>query len=388
MAKATARCTCKKCGKIFTKTAIRHTREQADSWETWAANNFDICPECEAKERANTAEELAKQAASDGLPKLLGTVNQCIWAEQLRGELIDKMSKATVEAEKKLLTKDGEDAAKYKANMLDVSAAWEWILKNRKNAAWWIENRDTPINQVIACARTEMVINEDADPNVEVSKITTDTTVYPTNQTEGCVEVKVSDAEVTVKYPRDEKFREVVKAAGFIWDHDKRIWGRSISQFTGTSLDRAADICNRLLREGFAVRCDNHQVREMAIDGSFELECKRWVKVLTSGDYEGWLSIKIPTGAEDLYQAARIIKGSRWYKGSVIVPVVYYEIVLDFANIYGYKISAGAASAIKAYSAARSGAVKPVAQEEPMLPDKLMEILDSDCSVLDDLRDD
>lgn len=58
MAKATATCTCRKCGSNFEKTATKQNRREADAWEEWAKANFDLCPECyKAEQRA--AEEAA-----------------------------------------------------------------------------------------------------------------------------------------------------------------------------------------------------------------------------------------------------------------------------------------------------------------------------------------
>lgn len=51
MAKATAICTCKVCGKKFEKTATKHNRKEADEWEAWAEWSITLCPECWKKEQ-------------------------------------------------------------------------------------------------------------------------------------------------------------------------------------------------------------------------------------------------------------------------------------------------------------------------------------------------
>ena len=51
MAKATVVCTCKKCGKEFTRTSMCSNRREADNWESWASSHYDVCPECYAKEK-------------------------------------------------------------------------------------------------------------------------------------------------------------------------------------------------------------------------------------------------------------------------------------------------------------------------------------------------
>ena len=46
MAKATAECTCKTCGKVYTATKICRNRRDADEWEQWATEHYDECSEC------------------------------------------------------------------------------------------------------------------------------------------------------------------------------------------------------------------------------------------------------------------------------------------------------------------------------------------------------
>lgn len=47
MAKASVTITCTKCGATFVKEKRGClNRSEADSWETWAENNFDLCPSC------------------------------------------------------------------------------------------------------------------------------------------------------------------------------------------------------------------------------------------------------------------------------------------------------------------------------------------------------
>lgn len=56
MAKAKATCKCSKCGATFTKTKIVANRAAAYSWEAWAEEHFDLCPDCyEAQKEAELA---------------------------------------------------------------------------------------------------------------------------------------------------------------------------------------------------------------------------------------------------------------------------------------------------------------------------------------------
>lgn len=69
MAKATATCTCAKCGATFTRTKICYNRRDADSWEDWAVANFDECTACYTARKA--AEREAAAAAEAELPLTL-----------------------------------------------------------------------------------------------------------------------------------------------------------------------------------------------------------------------------------------------------------------------------------------------------------------------------
>lgn len=51
MARATAICTCAKCGASFEKTTIKHNRREANSWENWAEDHFKLCPDCDRQAR-------------------------------------------------------------------------------------------------------------------------------------------------------------------------------------------------------------------------------------------------------------------------------------------------------------------------------------------------
>lgn len=53
MAKAVANCKCGKCGRAFTTTAVKYSRQEADNWQAWAEANIDICPDCSREQAEN-----------------------------------------------------------------------------------------------------------------------------------------------------------------------------------------------------------------------------------------------------------------------------------------------------------------------------------------------
>ena len=106
MAKATAICTCKKCGKTFNKVATCHSRREADAYETYAASTYSVCPDCY---RAEQHEQATAEAAKVALPELTGSERQVAWAMDIR----HKASKS-----------NGFNS-----------------IKNETSAKWWIDNR-------------------------------------------------------------------------------------------------------------------------------------------------------------------------------------------------------------------------------------------------------
>lgn len=67
MAKATAHCTCRVCGKEFIKEKRNcYNRREADSWESWAERNYNLCQSCWIEEQ----KQLEKDAGFIAKPRL------------------------------------------------------------------------------------------------------------------------------------------------------------------------------------------------------------------------------------------------------------------------------------------------------------------------------
>ena len=89
MAKATATCTCERCGATFPKTVDKPNRSQADSWIAWAELNIRVCPACYKTEKAaEAAAEIAKANAEIGLAELECSPKQIAWAADIRDKFI------------------------------------------------------------------------------------------------------------------------------------------------------------------------------------------------------------------------------------------------------------------------------------------------------------
>lgn len=82
MAKASVKLICAKCGAEFKKEKYCTNRSAANSWEEWAKENFELCPDCE-KEAYRKAQkekgllvsfELNRKATRE---KGVGVINAC-----------------------------------------------------------------------------------------------------------------------------------------------------------------------------------------------------------------------------------------------------------------------------------------------------------------------
>ena len=90
MAKAVAECKCRKCGATFFKEAIRGNRADADNWETWAAQHYDLCPDCYKAEKAEKeAEKYAVLVSKYNFPTIEGvSEKQIAYADKLRCKFV------------------------------------------------------------------------------------------------------------------------------------------------------------------------------------------------------------------------------------------------------------------------------------------------------------
>lgn len=362
MAKARAICTCRVCGKTFEKTTIRGNRHDADSWEKWAESTFTICPECERKEREAKAAELAKQAEADGLPALVGSPKQIVWAEQIRADYMESSAKAFDEILEKIRRRKeaGKDVEALELGAKRFDATRTFLLTTEKSAHWWIDNRYGLVyimDKIYINRRAEIdriMDGGDAQPEPEedTGEAAAEETVLVAPETPryGEAEIRVSATAADASYPAmDEAFRKAVKAAGFAWDSMSRLWVGTESNVNGTAMDRAAEAAANLLRAGFLVRC-TAEVRDLALSGGYVAYTTRVVRLCTAGEYCGWLSISLPERGDDtrddVYRAARRIRGADYADGHIRVPMSARLEVEDFAGLYGYRFSPAAEEAM------------------------------------------
>ncbi len=314
----------------------------------WRLENVEpqkLCNECYQAELARRREESNREAAEvakeQGLPALTGTEKQIPWAETIRQQMladIDEFIYKYVKIEHR--------------NDSKLLEAVEHI-RNKTEARWWIDNRGMnmphELRHLLENAAKE-VEKKKIQPVIAEAKI--EATVRPENpKTETVAEIRVLDEALEISFPeRRDDFREVVRGMGFKWESS--CWRRKLTAKNGTPQDRAAETGHRLLAAGFPIRIYDESIREKAISGDYELECTRWVQLRTGEKYNGWLAINWDR-ADDFYKAAKRIAGARWSSPSMVVPPENFEEVLDFAQMYGFKVSQAAQEAIDAARMAR-----------------------------------
>ena len=143
MAIAKIELTCRCCGKTFTMRKECHNRTEADSFETWAKQNIDMCLKCR-DEKLRSA-ELASVAETIGeLPALTGSVKQISWASSIRADRIIGFNKD--------FNKSGF------ADPEAIETLWRLALQEKTSAAWWIDNRNGDIDDFII-----NILGNDAD---------------------------------------------------------------------------------------------------------------------------------------------------------------------------------------------------------------------------------
>lgn len=358
--------------------------------------NHSKCTECTNNMHKKQAEIAATQAKEAGWPDLQGSEKQVIWAEQLRSIFVRNVDEWAKNQNAKLEAKakesdDGVLRAQIDAYNNNIAIVFDHIMTNKRKASWWIDERSTSVLRLMD--REANTLNPDifTKPDNTTVKASTEAmseaVVTPNEQKHsGAVEISPTENEVVVKYIKNEEFRLLVKGLGYSWNADEKAWIMKCNEFTGTAKDRAAELGNELLRSGFAIRIYDDELREKAVAADYAPSSSRWIKFYVSGEYAGWLCIGWKERDQKIYDAARRIKGSRWNKPNVCVPMDCCDEVLDFADIMGFAISAKAQNEIEAYKKSRI-IVTPKVPALTSQDDKLQRILESDRGIIDDLKD-
>lgn len=381
-----------KCGTSV--TVVGRNRAEADR----LAKNYDhnrLCPACYQAEKdaehAVAAAAAAEAAQSAGLPALSGSEKQIQWAMTLRQGVLDALDRALVvvrvvgpmdrravsrdkqlihEAESLIdsaithLPKDEQWLARSTAadlfKALGDQVAIEQlgcVLREQTKAAWWINNNGYPIASLAEALRgdIEQRLAQSTSPVVPsdvVAEAQAEALLKPATDTlsHQVAEIKLQGVRLQVTMAeRNDDFRQLMRGLGFHWDGV--LWVRVLGVTTGDPVDRLAETAHRIIGAGFMARLYDEEARAKAITGEFSPEQTRWLTKTKGGTYDGWVRIQWPR-SDDLYRPAKALPGARYKDGFVYVPAGSIQEAADFAEHYGFSLSAGVRQMLEAHTQA------------------------------------
>lgn len=190
----------------------------------------------------------------------------------------------------------------------------------------------------------------------------------PQPVTEQVAELTITGNLLCLKFrEHNEAFRQLARELCFRWNEREMRRERKITATTGAAEDRLIEAAYKLLGAGFIVDVPDGIDAERVMSGDYQDEHTRWVMARTSGKYQGWFSISWAYG-EEYYHKAKALPGSRYSKPNVVVPAEWFAEVEDFAALYDFRFSAGAAKLLTEAKAKRLQMVRvelrPRAQKE------------------------
>lgn len=357
----------------------------------WKAENAfsKLCEECWEKKRQEEREEEKKKALEKAkemeLPELTGSEKQIIWAITLRDKTIvnltnsadnDDYIKHVVRFEEELEDITGEDILKIR----------DFIIENETSSKFYIDNRHKKATDLILeykdiALKDQREIIEEKKLEEEIEK---EALIVPENKIiDNAVTIKEEKSEVVAEFEKNQDFIDIVKSLGYKWGNGA--WRKEISETTGTSTERIAELGNKLLCEGFPVKIYNQAAKEKAISGDYEQENDRWI--FSRPDDEVFV-IKWSGKNDKLYKRARSLPGSKWDSG-VTVPFSKWDEIEEFAELYGFNFTESTIRNVEEYKKQfKKDKAKVIEVEDVEEKDGLKNILEDKTEILEDLKDD
>jgi hypothetical protein len=305
-------------------------------------------------------------------PQLTGSDKQVAWATKIRQDILGKL------------------ASGIKPECADLLARCiDRITAEHTSASWWIDRRETilirgELNRIAAAiaANPEPEAAQEAVQHPAKAAETEKTIAEPQDRKHGgIVGIQVTDQSVSAKYRKDDDFRDLVKDLGYTWDSKTFAWSMQIGARTGTAIERAAELGNKLLNAGFAIRIQDANTLRDAVEGNYKPMAHRWVAMLRDQFFITWAK------SDDLYKTARSLPTAKYHAPGVLVRETEYEAVADFAQAYDFKLTAGAQELMDKMRAS-SATVLPGAAKEPQYNENTPHgILGSSREIISDLKD-
>lgn len=309
---------CIKCNKEYQVQMYGSIKTREWKIDNWAGT----CDECKESQK----QELMQQNKNNILPELRGSDKQIAWAMKIRESILQDLQNIDLPEDSNL-----------------INTAIETI-SNITSSHEWIEIRNIDIYNLVK-KEIELLkesvkdnIIQDLEKDVYIESILK--SKNPVTNT--IADITYNEKSINIHFPeKNEKFKSIIKSHQFYWSGT---WKKSLSFKTENVEDRVAEIGHKLVSYGFGISIFNNEIKEKIVKEDFTQEQTRWISVLS--EYKNTFYIQWAYG-DTIYSAAKRIPGSKYYKPGILIPIMYVNELLDFAEIYDFKFSKGAKKLIK-----------------------------------------
>lgn len=330
MAKYDVECT--RCEETFTVQLFGKIKDRE-----WKLENHSwVCEDCKQKafdeKRKAELEEAKTNSQELGLPELIGSEKQIAWAEKIRFDALSTFDK---------------ELSKHKMAE-DFTEIYSTYITNNVQSKYWIDNRNSfsefkfILDELVALKK--QIQQNKIECSKEVVDAKLEATIRPLSEviTEIVAELSIinNDTIKIVFLEKLEIFRKTVKENDFIWVDGS--WQRNIVSINGTIEDRVTEIAIKILSIGVTIRVYSDIIREKIKNCEYEVECKKWIYV-TKDNTKFAISLHF----DGYYDKAKKIRGAKYSRPYIVVPVENYEEVLDFSEVHGYKLTNCAKEVVK-----------------------------------------
>jgi len=361
----------------------------------WIAEqkSYERCSECKRQDYLEQFEKEKVKAAAKAkeleLPELTGNEKQIEWAETIRQKWINWFENKIIWVDKDEKTYILEDKSPQNSmyDIADNTTIINTMIENFKDSKFYIDNRDSfSFVKMEIYKLANLTENQKAEKEM-LKVIEAELTIKPENSLyKESAKIKIDKIKnvIEIYFSKNNDFIEIVKSFGFRW---YGVWQKDIYWHSGKIEDRAIEIGNVLLNNGFPITMDNKELLDNAINGVFEPEQMRIVFVQENSDK---LSIWNKKRNDKIYKIAKSIKSAKWISPTLQVKVDYYKEILDFAELYDFVVDDSAKNLIEQYKeeSKKVKIVSPTKIEEKETNDNALEnILQSSDLILSDLID-
>lgn len=142
---------------------------------------------------------------------------------------------------------------------------------------------------------------------------------------------------------------KMLKRYAYEWSYPRMAWWHRVAPALGGTDHAAAEMATLLLSSGYPVEIEKG-ISALVMSGEFEPEARRWIKA-----HEGRFIIcwRKP---EDCYKLALTLPSARYAPPYVATPGIYYDEVMDFADVHNFKVL-GSATKLEAEERAKRESV-------------------------------